>query len=312
MKERIKINFSDFWPGFDNHNNYFTKLLTSVYDVEISDCPDFLIHSVYSFNFLQYNCIRILYTAENIRPNFFETDYAFSFDYPELTERNFRFPYYGWRVDPDLLVKNEVNIDSIVASKTKFCNMVVSNANAKERIDFFHKLSKYKKVDSGGKYLNNIGGPVANKIEFIKDYKFTLAFENTSYPGYTTEKITEPMLVNSLAIYWGNPLVENDFNTKSFINIHGYKTVDEAIERIIEIDKDESLYREYLSQPYFYNNEVNRFVKKENILQRLIHIIENGRSFTDFSKRIKSVYRPLRNTTKELGKIKARIERRLK
>ena len=35
-------------------------------------------------------------------------------------------------------------------------------------IDFFHKLNEYKKVDSGGKYLNNIGKPVVDKMDFIK------------------------------------------------------------------------------------------------------------------------------------------------
>ena len=41
---------------------------------------------------------------------------------------------------------------------------------------------------------------------------FTIAFKNDSYPGYTTEKIYEPMYVNSLPIYSGNPLVYRDFN----------------------------------------------------------------------------------------------------
>ena len=311
MKKKIKIGFSDFWPGFDPTNNYFTKLLSQKYDLEISDKPDYLFHSVYSFNYLNYDCIRILYTAENIRPNFFESDYAFSFDYPEKTERHLRFPYYGWRVDPELVVKRNVDIDAIVAEKTKFCNMVVSNASARERIAFFHKLSRYKKVDSGGRYLNNVGGPVADKIAFIRQYKFTLAFENTSYPGYTTEKITEPMVVNSLPIYWGNPLVGKDFNTKSIINIHDYSSFDTAIEEIIRIDQDEELYRSYLGQPYFHNNVINDFVKKDNILDRLTEIIERGRSYTDVSKKLKSVYNPLRHSFRKLDKIKTRILRRL-
>ena len=45
---------------------------------------------------------------------------------------------------------------------------------------------------------------VSNKMDFIKDYKFVISFENSSNPGYTTEKLIEPMLVNSIPIYWGN------------------------------------------------------------------------------------------------------------
>ena len=38
----------------------------------------------------------------------------------------------------------------------------------------------------------------------------TIAFENSSFPGYTTEKIFEPMLEGSIPIYWGNPRVDED------------------------------------------------------------------------------------------------------
>jgi hypothetical protein len=40
MKKKIKINFTDFWPGFDKKNNYFCKLLRSEFDVELSHNPD--------------------------------------------------------------------------------------------------------------------------------------------------------------------------------------------------------------------------------------------------------------------------------
>ncbi len=66
--------------------------------------------------------------------------------------------------------------------------------STKVRNNFFLKISKYKKVDSGGLALNNIGYIVKNKLEFIKDYKFTIAFENSSYSGYTTEKITDAFI----------------------------------------------------------------------------------------------------------------------
>jgi len=44
MKRVIKINFTDFWKGFDKENNYFVKLLSQLYDVRISEEPDFLFH----------------------------------------------------------------------------------------------------------------------------------------------------------------------------------------------------------------------------------------------------------------------------
>ena len=152
--------------------------------------------------------------------------------------------------------------------------MVVSNGNAKERIKFFNELSKYKTVDSGGKYLNNVGGPVADKMDFIKDYKFVFSFENEAYPGYTTEKILQPFVVNSIPIYWGNPKIDLDFNEGAFINANKLKQK-QLIEQIVAIDKDKSLAIDILSKPIFNNNEIPTCAKEENVLEFLCNAIES-------------------------------------
>jgi len=273
-KQKIKINYSDFWLGFNKDNNFFNDLLSKNYDIELSDNPDFLIYSCYSKDYLAYDCIRILYLAENQRPDFSGCDFAFTFDYNN-DPRHFRLPLYALYGDVNKLIKNISRDEAkeILKSKTGFCNMVVSNARRCKRIEFFKKLSSYKKIDSGGRYLNNIGEPVKNKIEFVKDYKFTFAFENSSYPGYTTEKVFEPMLVNSIPIYWGNPLVGKDFNTKSFINYHDYNNDKKVMDRIIEVDQNDDLYLEMLMQPWYNDNRPNSSVINQNILNKLDYII---------------------------------------
>ena len=136
---------------------------------------------------------------------------------------------------------------------------------AKKRNRFFRKLSQYKKVDSGGRHLNNLGYVVNDKNEFIKDYKFTIAFENSCYPGYTSEKLVQPMVQNSLPIYWGNKLVEREFNPKSFINLYDFEDEDAAIDWIIKVDKDDDLYMSYFQEPYFHDNTLPEFLRDENI-----------------------------------------------
>ena len=125
---------------------------------------------------------------------------------------------------------------------------------------FFNELSeKYKKVDSGGRYLNNIGKPegVEDKLEFLRNYKFSFAFENVSYPGYCTEKIVESFATGTIPIYWGDPNIENYFNFRAFVNCHRYKTVDEIIQKIKEIDNNDYLYREMLNEHPIKNAEIN-------------------------------------------------------
>ena len=56
----------------------------------------------------------------------------------------------------------------------KFCNFVASNGNCQERNDFVSKLSKYKKVDCGGRWMNNIGYSVSNKKNSNLNINFQL------------------------------------------------------------------------------------------------------------------------------------------
>jgi hypothetical protein len=287
-QKSIKLNFSDFWPNFDKRENYFYNLLNTKFTIEISEKPDFLIYSCFGTDYLKYSCIRIQFITENLRPDFTSCDFAFSFDYSKNI-RNYRLPLYALYGDINALNKN-INLDEakeILKKKECFCNIVVSNENAKKRIDFFKKLSQYKKVDSGGRFLNNIGGPITNKIEFLQRYKFTLSFENSSYPGYTTEKIFEPMLANSIPVYWGNPIVHNDFNTKSFINYHDYKNDAKVIEKIIKIDQNDNLFLEMLMQPRLNNNQINTFTDPQNVLARFESIISQKDNIVPVAKTYK-------------------------
>jgi Glycosyltransferase family 10 (fucosyltransferase). len=277
MRQTIKLNYTDFWGHFDKYDNYFTQILSKRFAIEISDNPDFIIYSCYGTEHLKYNCIRIYYNGENLRTNWNGCDYSFSFDYIENNSRHYRLPNWVLYENPVKLTLPKTNPYEILKAKTGFCNMVVSNPNAKKRIEFFHKLSKYKKVDSAGKVLNNIGAPIKNKLDFIQKYKFTLAFENSSFPGYTTEKLFEPMLVNSIPVYWGNPVVNNDFNTKSFLNYSDYANDEALIEKIIELDQDDDLYIQMLQEPWFKNNAMPEFLSEDAILNQFEIIFSNNK-----------------------------------
>ena len=75
-KKKIKINFVDFYNGFDKDNNQFLDILKDRYEVIISDEPDYIIYSCFGYDHLSYNCVRIFYTGECYTPDFNECDYA--------------------------------------------------------------------------------------------------------------------------------------------------------------------------------------------------------------------------------------------
>jgi hypothetical protein len=126
--------------------------------------------------------------------------------------------------------------------------------------------------------MNNIGQPVADKRKFQSEYKFSIAYENNAYrlehPGYTTEKIMEPMTVNSIPIYWGNPVIDREFNTKSFINFYDFNSEEDMIDYIIELDKDDDKYLEVLKQPWFTDYNIPDNNKIENIKSFLYKIFK--------------------------------------
>jgi len=271
----IKILFVDFWKDFNSLDNFFINRLSIFYNVVIDSSPDYLFYSTFGYEHLKYkNCIKIYFTGENDVPDFNFCDYAIGFQHIVFEDRYLRYPLYLLYDGYDALKNKHVDETML---KRKFCNFVYSNSNysTPQRESFFNKLSLYKKVDSGGRLLNNVGGPVKNKLDFIKNYKFTIAFENSCLSGYTTEKLMEPMVVNSLPIYWGNPTVQTDFNPDSIINLQDYSSFDEAIEEIIHLDNDDSAYLQKLSEPWQTDEQYSKDWQEE-LTSFLCHIFDQS------------------------------------
>mgnify|MGYP003479886117 CR=1 FL=1 len=274
IRNKIKIDFVDFWGGFEKNNNYFYNLLSKDFDVEISSNPDFLFYSVFGSSNLSYKCIKIFFSGENIGPDYNNCDYSMCHDFIN-DERHYRLPLYILTGGYYELV--DKSVDNSLLNR-KFCNFIVSNGASLVRNNFFSKLCKYKMIDSGGRFMNNIGYLVGDKLKFQSNYKFSIAFENDAYrpnrDGYTTEKILEPMKVNSIPIYWGNTLITKDFNTKSFINYHDFNSEDDIIDYIIYLDNNDDEYMKVMREPWLNDNKIVESLKEENI-KKFLHKIIN-------------------------------------
>ncbi len=226
---------------------------------------------------LKGDFIKIFCGAEYIKPNMMECDWAFStyFDDEINHPRHMRIPLifindYQLKDFGVPAVKHKIDFKKIKKEKVRFCNFIYSQENTL-RNNFFKELSKYKKIDSPGRCMNNML-PIGNytdakksrfavnwveeKLDFLKPYKFTISFENASVSGWITEKLTHPMLVNSIPIYFGHEDVSKEFNTKSFINYNDFKSMKEFINFIIKVDNDDSLYEKILNEPRYKDNKI--------------------------------------------------------
>ena len=83
--------------------------------------------------------------------------------------------------------------------------------------------------------------------------------------------------VACVPIYWGNPDIVQEFNPKSFINLHDFKNDEDAIDHIIQVDQNPALLEQYLKEPFFYNNEINEWFNIQRLRNFLVKAIESPR-----------------------------------
>jgi len=276
MKPKLKIAFTD---THEHLAAFFGSLLSHRYDIEVDNSnPEFLFFGDENFgknnlNYSRNNLVKIFYTGENRRPENYDCDYAISFDH-NFNTWHYRLPLfiiYMWALEH--IHKTKYNYEYIfkpeIKEKSSFCSFVVSNPNCKERNDFFHKLSEYKQVDSGGRLFNNIKANLdgeAAKIDFLSTRKFNICFEPMSHPGYVTEKILHAFYAGTIPIYWGSPTVGVDFNENAFINMHKFKDVNDAIDYIKYLDTNDDAYNAILAQPKFKYNLPPSYMFFDNFL----------------------------------------------
>lgn len=203
------------------------------------------------------NSIKIAIYTENLMPDINSADYVMGHYHVNYLDRYFKYNLVFYR---NFTSVNKIRKKTIQSNiRKKFCAAVISNWASKFRLDFINKLNNYKKVDMGGGYRNNVGGKVKNKIEFLSHYKFSIAMENSIGDGYITEKLMESFLAGTIPIYYGDFLVDEYINPKSYIFIKGKNDLEKKIEYIKKIDNDDKLYESIMKEkPIIDDSFINK------------------------------------------------------
>lgn len=256
----VKIRFVGFWEGFDYHNHSVYKVLADRYDIDTVSEPDFIFCACFGkpYEYMKYDCVRILLNGEFIQPNFQQFDYVLSYDHILFGDRYFRYPLYFDHLEYPHLDRlrepiTEEEAWDILKSKEYFCNFIFAHQTKNNiRESIFLELNKYKHVDSFGTYMNNqpdgktVKARKGGKPEVLKKSKFTIACESLAYPGFTTEKIGNAIFNYSIPIYYGDPLLDEIFNSEAVINYDDFGSVEGVVNRVIELDKNDDLFIETL------------------------------------------------------------------
>ncbi len=267
----LRLHICDFWPGFDPQRNYFVRLLRQSFELIFDSVqPELVIYSAFGAEHRKYYCRRLSFLGENLEPDFGNCDYAISFR--SKSAKNYRLPLYALFDDVRLY---ESDRRASTPLPEGFCNFLYSNPGPRERVRFFELLNSYKKVDAGGRVRNNLGYRVSDKMHFLSQYRFSIAFENGSYPGYVTEKIFQPLIAGSIPIYWGANDIEKEFNAEAFINCHRYADFNEVVDRIRDLEAHPERIQQMREQPIFPNGKAPAYCYDESVLEFLVQVIED-------------------------------------
>jgi len=298
---RTRIQFSDFWNGFDPRENIWTLVLDRLaipYEV-VDHAPDLLVASVFGSAWKGIAARkRMFYSGENwyrmdektVQPEGRSIldcfDMVYSFDYNDAGN-HYRLPLY-------LLDNIQFGIDDYASflrrkgkdelhrefRQRKFCTFVQGNQVCPFRNEYFARLGQIERVDAWGELFNNTGTVVdrPGKIEVSRGYKFAMAFENSEYAGYISEKLVDALKSDVLPIYWGGTRVHEEFNEQAFINVNALG-VERSLDLIDALRSDFDLYWQYYQQPIV---AVGQLPLQERI----------GRFFEQFSAFMASTIQP--------------------
>lgn len=216
MKISLKSLYMDSFPQEYGPSNKEVRFYVDmfVHDVEDDD--------------QRYNAIALLVEPRAIVPaaydyvdkNYQKFRYIFTFDSVLLLLPNARLLTYG-QITAEFPDEPKRKNISMVASNKDFC------AGHRSRQMVAELLSD--RIDTYGRFN---GGEFCNDYDYLAEYKFNVAMENSSDGFYFTEKICNCFASRTVPIYWGCPHIGEYFNMDGIVYCDRPEDVIEAVDRI--------------------------------------------------------------------------------
>jgi hypothetical protein len=263
----LRVAFSDFWPSAGPEVKFLMQALRETTPAEVTTPQDaeLLFFSVFGAQHTSFVGTKVQYSGENTRPHWSETDFHIGCNLLD-DPRHLRFPFFVTAMLDERFAMSRLEPGPPWRDR-EFCLFLTSHAT-RRRGEAFDAISRYRTVTSPGGFRHNTSVPDLepregvwrpSKLRYQRNFRFTIAFEHTSTPGYTSEKIVDALLTRSIPIYWGNPRIELDVHPECFINVSDYEDLDALTEHVRLVDTDEELARGYLAREDFLVKPIEAF-----------------------------------------------------
>ena len=183
------------------------------------------------------------------------------------------FPYILFHIEKETLNKLQ-NKNKFKPINNRKNSLLYINSNCVKKRDNFFRL--YQKISGNkgiavGKCQNNYKSNLKRKKFNLnggnfQDYKFIIAMENSSVKGYCTEKILNAYLNGSIPIYWGcSDTVSMFFNPDTYIDLKNFKTDEDCIKYILELEKDKKKMYKMQNTNIFKNGIIHPMLNYRDI-----------------------------------------------
>ena len=271
---------SEKW--FPNIVKYIKNSIKNYKVVDNKNNADIIVYNILNNDFIK-NKINIIISGET-----YNVDNNVDLYIGSLTQKIGKKHIYYPFMYSSLFNRRKSN-NEFLSDKNKFCAYMYSVSH-EHRIEIFNLISKYKKVDALGKCSKNTDNIDTRFIEnddetyndiavdLYKNYKFVIAMENKDVDGYNTEKLINPIIANSIPLYWGNNKIFKYINKKRVIYIPDY-TEEDLIKKIISLDNNIDEYNKIINEPIYtnINNIPENFEKniEKQIKENIQSIIKN-------------------------------------
>jgi Glycosyltransferase family 10 (fucosyltransferase) C-term len=102
-------------------------------------------------------------------------------------------------------------------------------------------------------------GPCTDKHELLGRYKFTIAYENTAYHGYITEKVIDALVAGSVPVYLGAPDIVEQLPAEAFIDARALCSPETLAERMTQMTETEATAMIVAGQSFLKSSQGQRY-----------------------------------------------------
>ena len=141
--------------------------------------------------------------------------------------------------------------------KTRLVSWVVSRCQSESRREVYvAELKRHIEVDIYGKCAGKSVDKTTDHefwADLFETHKFYLAFENSLYPDYITEKVWVRLQSGIVPIVLGGADYNSHLPPHSYIDVKDYSSPKSLAQHLHRLDKNDTLYNEYFAWKQNYS-----------------------------------------------------------